>query len=40
LWVDASALLRRAEVRLGSDWVTVDFADAQAPRLALPKASG
>ncbi len=40
LWVDAAALLRRAEVRLGSDWVTVDFANAQAPRLALPKASG
>ena len=33
LWVDAAALLRRAEVRLGSDWVTADFPDAQAPRL-------
>ncbi len=40
LWVDAAALLRRAEVRLGSDWVTVDFPDAQAPRLTLPKAAG
>ena len=31
LWVDAVALLRRAEVRLGSDWVTADFPDTQAP---------
>ena len=40
LWVDAVALLRRAEVRLGSDWVTADFPDAGAPRLTLPKTSG
>ena len=40
LWVDAAALLRRAEIRLGSDWVTVDFPDTPAPRLELPKESG
>ena len=36
LWVDGGGLLRRAELRLNDGWATVDFPDADAPRLTLP----
>ena len=37
LWVAASGLLLRAEVRLNDGWTTVDFPDAPAPTLELPE---
>jgi len=40
LWVDASGVLRRAEVRIGSDWSTVDFGEDSGPTLSLPEGSG
>ncbi len=35
LWVDGKGLIRRAELRLDDGWITVDFPDSPAPRLAL-----
>ncbi len=39
LWVDATGLLLRAEVRIGDDWTIVDFADEQGQTLELPSES-
>lgn len=35
LWVNSEGLLLRAEVRLGGDWITVDFAAEPGPELTL-----
>ena len=40
LWVDAAGLMRRAEVRLGSDWTTIEMPDAAGPVLTLPTGDG
>ena len=40
LWVDAAGLMRRAEVRLGSDWTTIEMPDAAGPVLTLPSGDG
>lgn len=36
LWVGADGTMLRADVRLGGDWITVDFPDAPGQALALP----
>ena len=40
LWVNAAGLLRRAEIRLGSQWQTVDFPDAPGPALSVTGSGG
>lgn len=36
LWVDESGLLRRAEIRIGDTWTTIDFPDTPGADLELP----
>lgn len=39
LWIDETGLILRAEVRVGTDWSTVDFAVGAGESLVLPGAS-
>jgi len=40
LWVDAAGRLRRAEIRLGAQWQTVDFTDTPGPSLSVAGGGG
>ena len=40
LWVNAAGLLRRAEIRLGEQWQTVDFPDVPGPALSVAGSGG
>lgn len=40
LWVDASGLILRAELRIDDDWIPIEFPDHPAPSLELPGGAG